>query len=67
MSTAAFKGSSEVELSKNRIIRLFERFQLSVAPAEREDFFHGCNRDLYTREFARFLEEQIDPNFPSND
>jgi hypothetical protein len=66
-SAAAFKGPNEVQASQNLVTRLFERFQATIAPAEREDFFHAINRDMYLREFAHYLEAQIDKEHPGND
>jgi len=60
-------GLENVRVAGNYLGRCFARFADKIAPSEVNDFFDSRNRDLWMREFARFLEEQIDPNFPSND
>lgn len=49
------------------VVRHFQRFAKTFGPAERNDFFDPRNRDLWLSTFARFLEGQRDPDFPSND
>jgi CHASE1-domain containing sensor protein len=56
-----------VRRAGNLLSEYFARFANKIDDSEVNDFFDSRNRDLWTREFARFLEAQIDKDFPSND
>lgn len=60
-------SGENVRNAENLVGKYFSRFSDKISLAERNEFFDPRNRDMWTREFARFLEKQIDPDRPSND
>jgi hypothetical protein len=56
-----------ISIAEKQVVLYFLRFANKINEAERNDFFDPRNRDLWTRSFAQFLEEQINPERPSND
>ncbi len=60
-------GLENVRRAGNLLGEYFIRFANKIDGSEVNDFFDPRNRDLWTQSFARFLEEQINQDFPSND
>jgi hypothetical protein len=48
-----------VQSARNLIERQLTRFAMTIDISERNDFFDSRNRDLWMREFATWLEEEV--------